>query len=399
MYKLLSRSSFARLTICLVLGFVMHAAVAGQDNIAELRAKAADLMKQSRMTEAVPVLERILQLDDRDANSYEMLGSALLGLAVNTKDVAEKKTVRLAARQAFIKARDLGNDSNFVKAMIASLPMDGSEARQFSTVPRSHALTYEGEQAFTQGKIDEAISLYKQAHEADPKNYFAALFAGDMYLKKEEFTNAETWYQKAIAIDPNIETAYRYSATPLMRQRKYDQARDRYVEAWITEPYSRFSVNGILQWGQITGTRLGHPKIDVPKIEIGADGKAKSTLNINPLNDDGGMAWMSYITTREQWKNEKFKKAYPAEKEYRHSVAEEADALRSVVKLAKTLKAKQPNPQFQAIEAMDKDGLLEAYILMAIPTEGIAGEHPAYLASNRAKLRQYVVKYVIEANK
>lgn len=389
----------ARVTVCLALCFAIHTAVAAQDDLAKLRSKAAELMKQSRMTEAVPVLERILKLDDRDANSYEMLGNALLGLVVNTADLEERKRVRLAARQAFIKARDLGNDSNFVKAMIASLPMDGSEGREFSTVPRSHALTYQGEQAFTQGKIDEAISLYKQAHEADAKNYFAALFAGDMYLKKEDFTSAETWYQKAISIDPNIETAYRYSATPLMRQRKYDQARDRYIEAWITEPYSRFAVNGILQWGEVTRTRLGHPKIDVPKIEIGPDGKAKTTINVNPLADDGGMAWMSYVTTREQWKKEKFAKTFPSEKVYRHSLAEEADALRSVVKLARTLKAKQPNPQFEVIDAMDKDGLLEAFILIAIPTEGIAEDHPAYLRSNRIKLRQYVVKYVIGSDK
>ncbi|MCV5117183.1 tetratricopeptide repeat protein, partial [Escherichia coli] len=79
--------------------------------------------------------------------------------------------------------------------------------------------------------------LYLKALDADPKNYYAALFVGDSYLQLEDFANAEVWYQKAIAIDPNIETAYRYSATPLMKQKKYDQAKERYIEAWITEPY------------------------------------------------------------------------------------------------------------------------------------------------------------------
>ncbi|MGI8544217.1 MAG: tetratricopeptide repeat protein [Aridibacter sp.] len=71
----------------------------------------------------------------------------------------------------------------------------------------------EGERAFTKGNYDEAIKLYGKALELDPKIYFAALFTGDMYLRKEEFDKAEIWYQKAIAIDPNIETAYRYWAT------------------------------------------------------------------------------------------------------------------------------------------------------------------------------------------
>ena len=30
-------------------------------------------------------------------------------------------------------------------------------------------------------------------------------------------------------IDPTRETAYRYSATPFMNQKKYDQARERYI--------------------------------------------------------------------------------------------------------------------------------------------------------------------------
>lgn len=291
------------------------------------------------------------------------------------------------------------NETNFVKAMIASLPMDGSEGRSFSDVPQSHALTYSGEQAFTQGKIDEAIDLYKQALDADPKNYYAALFSGDMYLKKEDYKNAEIWYQKAIAIDPYIETAYRYSATPLMRQRKYAEARDRYIEAWITDPYSRFAVNGILQWGEATGTRLGHPRIDVPKIEIGPDGKSKTTININPLADDGSMAWMAYVTTRETWQKGKFAKAFPSEKEYRHTLQEEAEALRDVVKMAKSLKPKKLNPQFEMISKLDQEGLLEAFILMAVPDDGIAEDHYAYVRANKDKLRQYVVKYVIGADK
>jgi hypothetical protein len=32
---------------------------------------------------------------------------------------------------------------------------------------------------------------------------------------------------------------------------------------------------------------------------------------------------------------------------------------------------------------------------MAMPDQGIALDHPAYLRQNRDKLRQYVVKYVL----
>jgi hypothetical protein len=107
------------------------------------------------------------------------------------------------------------------------------------------------------------------------------------------------------------------------------------------------------------------------------------------------MAWIAYSATRETWKKEKFAKTFPAEKDYRHSLAEEADALRSVVSMAKTLKPKKLNAQIAILEKLDQEGLLEAYVLMAIPDRGIARDHPDYLRTNRPKLRQYVVKYVV----
>lgn len=55
------------------------------------------------------------------------------------------------------------------------------------------------------------------------------------------------------------------------------------------------------------------------------------------------------------------------------------------------------NPQLATLMKLDEEGLLEAYILLAIPDEGIAQNHAAYLAKNRDKLRQYVAKYVIGA--
>jgi len=50
--------------------------------------------------------------------------------------------------------------------------------------------------------------------------------------------------------------------------------------------------------------------------------------------DDGSFAWISYGATRSTWRKEKFAKVFPNERAYRHSLAEEADALRSVILLA-----------------------------------------------------------------
>lgn len=371
--------------------------LAQEGDPAKLRAEAFRLMEDQRFTEALPLLEKLSALVPKDPDVQRQLGFALLGQAKNVGDPAAAKQLRARARAAFVRAKENGDDSPLVSGMIGSIAPDGGEDATFSAQKEAEKLMHQGEAAFTTGKMDEALALYQQALKLDPKLYYAALFSGDVYVHKQKYDEAETWYQRAIAIDPYIETAYRYSATPLMRQKKYDQARDRYIEAWITEPYSRFAIQGMVQWGQITGTRLAHPRVDVPETKVGADGKQNTTININPLADDGSMAWIAYSATRESWKKEKFAKTFPRAASYRHSATEEADALRSVAAMAKTLKVKTLNSQIAVIEQLDKDGLLEAFVIMAMPDEGIAQDHPTYLRTNREKLRQYVLKYVIRS--
>ena len=370
-------------------------------NVADLKRQAGELLKQTKYTEALPILEKISKLEPEDAETQFYLGFALVGQAVNTKDNAARKALRVRARNAFIKAKSLGMSEARLDALIESLPEDGSDAAGFSPNSKADELMKEGEAFFSQGKADEALKKYQQALELEHKLYHAALFSGDIYLQKQDFAKAEIWYQKAIAIDPDKETAYRYSATPLMKQRKTDEARDRYVEAFIVEPYNRFARAGLVQWGEVTRTTLAHPQIDIPTdITFDEKGDAKINLDASTLlsgTDDGSFAWISYGVARSSWRKEKFAKTFPGEKTYRHSLAEEADALRSVVSTATTDKrTKKLNPSLAMLKKLDEEGLLEAYILLARPDQGIAQDHPAYLKQSRDKLRRYVMEYVVK---
>lgn len=200
-------------------------------------------------------------------------------------------------------------------------------------------------------------------------------------------------YQKAITIDPLRETAYRYSGTPLMKQKKYDLARDRYIEAYITEPYSSMSPRGISQWAEITGAKLSHPKIDIPEFKYGADGKPTTVMNEKSLGE-GSKAWLAYSLSRDAWRKEKFAKAFPNEKQYRHTVQEEAESIRSTLTSAK--QQKLTHPHIEILQKLDNEGLLESFILISNPDKDIALDHAEYLKTNRAKLRQYVSNYMIQ---
>jgi len=391
-----------RLAILLVcLSTIWHSAmVNGQtgESIAEMRQRVGILLEQTKYTEAVPLLEKILAAEPDDADGHYFLASALLGLVANTRDEAARNQLRLRARAEFIKAKQLGNTQPNLDSMIQSLPADGSGAPAFSANAEADASMNEAEALFSRGELDAAFKAYQKALALDPKLYHAALFSGDVQLQKGDFAQAEAWYKRAIAINPNKETAYRYSATSSMKQQKYDEARDRYIEAYITEPYNSFTSAGFTQWAQATNNRLSHPKIDIPtSVRFDEKGDAKIDLDANALGgkDDGSFAWIAYGATRSTWHQGKFKQTFPTETSYRHSLAEEADALRSVITLATAdMKTKSLSPALALLKKLNDEGLLEAYILLARPDEQIAQDHPAYLRDNRDKLRRYVLNYV-----
>ncbi len=376
--------------------------VSGQtgDSIADLKAKVLDLTRQTKYTEALPLLEKIVVAEPNNGEMQFYLGFALVAQAMNTKEEPQRKALRLRARSAFLRAKELNIQEPLLDALIAAIPLDGADGAAFSQNIAANSLMTEAEAFFAQGKLDQALSSYQKALELDPKLYHAALFAGDVFIQKEDFAQAEIWYQRAIAIDPNRETAYRYSATPLMKQGKTELARDRYIEAFITEPYNKFARAGLVQWAQITKTSLAHPVIDIPTdVTFDEKGNANINLNANALlggKDDGSFAWISYGATRSAWRKEKFAKRFPQEPIYRHSLAEEVDALRSVITLATVdKKVKNLSPSLAKLKKLNDEGLLEAYILLAHADEGISKDHPAYLQANREKLRRYVIEYVV----
>jgi tetratricopeptide (TPR) repeat protein len=369
-------------------------------NSAELKQRLSALIKETKYTEALPLLEQLVVAEPNNADMHFHLGFALIATAHNTNDDAARKALRVRARKAFIRAKELNISEPVVTALIESLPPDGTDGPAFSPNIAANALMTKAEGLFSQGKLDEALKNYQKALELDPSLYHAALFSGDAYMQEGDFAQAEKWYQRAIAIDPNRETAYRYSATPLMKQGKTEAARDRYVEAFITEPYNRFSVAGLTQWAQLTKTILAHPKIDIPT-DVTFDDKGDARINLDggallSGKDDGSFAWISYGATRTSWRKENFAKRFPNERVYRHSLAEETDALRSVLSVAASeKKIKTLSPSLAKLKKLNDGGLLEAYILLARVDEGISQDHPAYLRENRDKLRRYVMEYVL----
>jgi tetratricopeptide (TPR) repeat protein len=378
--------------------FVFAFTVVAQD---DERTRAFQLYKDAKYTEALPLFEKLAVANPNDRDVFEAFGLMTASQTAYLKDPEARKQARVRARELLLRAQSLGSNSALVKWMLESVvPESGADNSAFSTKKEVDDLMREGEEAFASGDLPKALERYRQALLLDPKLYEAALFIGDVYFKSADHANAGEWYGRAIAMNPDRETAYRYWGDSLMKQGRFTDAGDKFVEAYLAEPYSRLSRSGFLNWGDKAHINLAHPNVDVPtNVTSGSKDKNTTiTLDANILTgkDKGGAAaaWMTYGIIRASWQTE-FAKQYPNEKTYRHSLKEEAAALRGALDSVKKVDPKNMDPSLQILQKLEKEGLLEPFILLALPDAGIAQDFPDYRRANLEKLRRYVKDYVL----
>ena len=178
-------------------------------------------------------------------------------------------------------------------------------------------------------------------------------------------------------------------------------ARDKFIEAIVADPYKRAPWAGASQWAQRNNLKLSQPDIQSPNsFKVEQSGNANITIDPKSLDKkDGSGAWLMYEMSRVLWRNKKFAETFPKEKTYRHSLAEESDALTGVALSAGEQQqggtAKTLDPALQTLIKLKNSGLLEAYVLLSRPDQGIAQDYQEYRQQHRDKLRQYLSEYVV----
>lgn len=389
------------LALCAILLFGSTIALA-QEDYDRQRARAIALCDQNKFAEAVPILENLNQTNPKDVLVIEKLAQALVGVASTEADESTRVKTLLRARSLALQARQLGDNSNLIAVLLERIPPDGKapEAKYSEHKDADEAMK-QAEGAYAKGDFAAAIAGYQRALAADPKLYEAALFMGDVYFRMKQVEKAGEAYSKAIAIDPNRETAYRYWADVLTKSQRLAEARTRLIDAIVAEPYNNAVYRGIGQWAQVAGVRPSHPQINVPEFKReNKDKQATIDIAVNVNETDGSSAWMWYSLSRATWLDgKKFARAYPSEKNYRHSLAEELDALRAVLEAVtnqqKSGKIKALHPQLATLIKLDQAHLLEPYILLARADDGLAQDYVAYRSEHRDKIAQYLSNHVI----
>ena len=307
----------------------------------------------------------------------------------------------MSARKLLLEAKAGGDNSDLLQVLLEKLDQIAATPATTAQVPVGWDVLERGEKAFSTGDFAGALKLYEEAAAANPKLYEAPLFAGDAEFKQEHYAQADEWYARAVAIDPDRDTAYRYWGDSLMHLGNEAEAENKYIDAILAEPYSRAPRLSLQQWANSNHALLAAPPITLPARPVtDAKGNTNITIDASTLGNPASSGWLMYSMTSTVWQESEFKKHYPDEKQYRHSLAEEVSGLQGVLEVLKEQKIpdKKLDPTLKALVALGKDGMLECWILLDHPDQGIAQDYVAYRATHRDLLHAYIAKYDVHPN-
>jgi tetratricopeptide (TPR) repeat protein len=403
-FSMPSRPLKVALLVAICTGLLLAPVAANSQAAVEYTEKkqhAMDLYRQNKMVDAAAEFEQLAAANDKDMEVFSALGFVLFAMTATAGNDQEREQLAARARKALERAKELGDKTEITDMALSRLREGTPGPSKFSRNPEADLAMQQAETLFVKGQLDQAIDLYKQALNKDPKLYEAALYIGDGYYKTPgRMDQSGEWFAKAIAIDPNRETAYRYWADVLIKQGDASGAREKYVEAYISEPYNRLAVSGFTTWAKNHQVPLAHPAITIPTSVDRKDGNTNITIDPSTLTkkDNGSAAWLMYGITRANWSNGEFLKKHPNEKAYRHSLDEETAALHMVLTAidAKAKRSHDLDPSLALLLKLDQQGELEAYILLARSDEGISQDYGPYLRAHRDQLRAYVVDWVLK---
>jgi tetratricopeptide (TPR) repeat protein len=378
-----------------------HAQSDADSGLQAKRQKAADLFNSGQRLQALPLLEEVVERNHEDHEMLVALAAALVDHAMTLTDPAAAAKERFRARDLLKKATDLGNTSVLAQSLLQLLgQLPESGAVKFSDNPAVEQIMNAGEAAFARREFEEALKTYAKALELEPQNYSAVLFTGNTYDKMNAFAKAGEWYEQAIKLDPDVETAYRYYADMLAREGDMARARTMLIHAAVAEPYNKIVWRELHAWATINKSEINFVYAGIPPDpkEAQAQGFKLDAGQLAKIST----AWNAYHAVKAKWQSAEFKKHFPQETEYRHTLAEESEALLAEAGILEKLKQDKATAELVAkdqalslILRLYESRLIEPYVLFSLGDLGVARDYAAYRVQNRTKLEEYMDKFVV----
>ena len=388
------------------------------------RKQADELYLAGKTLEALPLYEDLCKQDATIAVFAERHGMGLIKKSATLQDPKAQSEVMNEGMAEIRRAKSLGDDSPLVQTLLAqqakTSPVGVAVGGALGALPLTVGYTYagtskaqafakDGEAAFAKNDFAAAEKLYEAASKADPAWYSAALFAGDANFRMKDWSDAGVWFAKAIAIDPDRETAYRYWGDDLYAAGDHMGSKAKIIEAVIAEPYTNTTWLKLRQWTQVTKTAFVVPGVNRPEFTT-PDGKLKVDPALETETGDGHASWLVYQQERVAHgartagqpilAGATDKNGHQTPSGYVHTLDEEMAALTAMLgdlqkKLASgAVTQEKLEPGLKNLLLLQKMGFLEPFVLLNWNDAGLRYSYPAYRAGHREQLAAYVNKVV-----
>jgi tetratricopeptide (TPR) repeat protein len=361
--------------------------------------QAFELSDAADYQHAMPLLEDLAKQLPDDAEVAGRYGMAVLGNSFALEDAAKRRTERVRAHAIAVDATRRGLKGSMLDLLL-DLPADGGPDASFGDQAITNLMA-RAEAAAVQGKQDDAIKLYQQALMLNPKLYEAPLFIGDAYFAQKQPDLAGVWYAKAIAIDPDRDTAYRFWCDVLTRNKKFDEARKECIEGIVADPYSPATWQFLNSWAK--QAHFQTRRLVLAKLQpFQQKGDHVEIVHDFIASGGGADAYPEYVRVRNEWVDKKFSSSLPAEKQYRHSLQEETEAIGAMLDKAETAvggNTEKLRFDLLLLSSFRTIGVLKAHILIDRADAGISKDYLEYRKTHREELRNYVDQFLIAEEK
>jgi len=358
--------------------------------------QAEQLLKAQNFVGALPLYEDLHQQRPDDMVYDERLAMCLLAQASSTGlDPQKAQATEARAKSLMLEAQKRGDNSPLLVTLLEKLDNRDEPTMPAGPPTAAQADFTQAEKLFSSGDLQGALNFYKKALDEDPQYYAAALYAGDSLFKIGDCPQAGVYYAKAVAINPNEEQAFRYWGDCLVKQHDKSRAEEMYIKAVIAQPYQKTTRQSLKAFAESNHMRIAGPPITLPKrAEPDANGKININLDMTTLMSPAASAWILYLASPAVWQKSEFAKNYPNEKQYRHSLAEEAESIRDALSFAKKSKIDiSKDTTLKLLAELDGKGMLECWILLDGADNGIAQDYVAYRKDHRDLMAKYMAQY------
>ena len=224
------------------------------------------------------------------------------------------------------------------------------------------------------GYVDESIAAWLKLIDINPNSYMAWLNKGITHLKIEQFEPAEEAFTKAVEIEPKHPSGH-YFMFVMNGMRGYTYEEEKHLKNYLDV------------------SKGDHRKQEAEQ-RLAQINNFYKTINIDPNTSSMKLNLMQQLV-RVRWKSEKHREAYPEEKFYRPSLAEEEEVLQFSLSVLGEIDEKNEEKVeadikiLESLKAIQQAGFVKEKAFVELK-EVLGKKDLEWGAQNQSRIKEYM---------